>query len=160
MTRSWLMPALLAGLAALLVAMVGGTITDLGPWHQSLRQPSWSPPNWLYGVVWTVIFALAALSAVTAWRSIRSQRAAEWTMGLFALNGFLNILWSFLFFRAHRPDWALAELCLLWLSVLVLIVLCWRHSRTAALLLIPYLAWVSIAGALNWEVVRLNAPFG
>lgn len=155
-----MMPAVLAGLVALLVAVVGATITDLGPWYRSLRQPPWAPPDPLFGIAWTVIFALIALSAVRAWCSTASQRAAEWIIGVFALNGFLNILWSFLFFRVQRPDWALIELGLLWLSVVALILLCWRHSRTAALLLLPYLAWVSFAGALNWEIVRLNGPFG
>ena len=81
-------------------------------------------------------------------------------IGLFALNGFLNILWSLLFFRMQRPDWAFAEVMLLWLSVLLLVVICWRHSRLAGLLLLPYLAWVSVAAALNWSVVELNGPFG
>lgn len=81
-------------------------------------------------------------------------------MGLFALNGFLNISWSLIFFRLQRPDWAFYEVILLWLSILALIVYCGRFSKTAAALLVPYLAWVSFAGALNWAVVQLNAPFG
>lgn len=160
MSRAAIAPILLAGLAAALVAALGATITDLGPWYQSLRQPDWAPPDPAYGMAWTLIFALVALSAVLAWQAPTRASAASWIVGLFALNGFLNLLWSFLFFRVHRPDWALFELVFLWLSIAGLMWLCWRHSRAAALLLVPYLAWVSFAGLLNWEIVRLNGPFG
>ena len=84
----------------------------------------------------------------------------EWLIGLFALNGFLNVLWSLLFFRLHRPDYALIEVGGLWLSIGVLILFLARVSRTASLLLTPYIAWVSIAAALNYEVVKMNPPFG
>jgi benzodiazapine receptor len=160
MTRSWIVPFLLAGLAALAVAMVGMTITDLGPWYRALRQPDWAPPDPVYGAAWTLIFALAAVSAVLAWQAIPGRREAETLIGLFALNGFLNILWSLLFFRLRRPDWAAIEVLLLWVSIAALIFYCGRHSRPAAALLLPYLAWVTVAAALNWEVVRLNPPFG
>jgi translocator protein len=160
MSRSWLLPATLAGLAALAVALIGMTITDLGAWYRGLEQPGWAPPDPLYGAAWTLIFALAAVSAVAAWSAAPNRRAAERIVGLFALNGFLNILWSLLFFRLQRPDWALAELVLLWLSVAALILATGRHSRIAPVLLLPYLAWVSFAGLLNWEIVRLNGPFG
>ena len=99
-------------------------------------------------------------SAITAWRLAPTAGAASTVVGLFALNGFLNVSWSLLFFRLQRPDWAMAELVLLWLSVLALILVCRPLSRTAALLLMPYLAWVTAAGMLNWEIVRLNGPFG
>lgn len=160
MTRPWPLPALLAGLAAVAVALLGGTMTQLGPWYEGLVQPGWAPPRPAFGIVWTLIFACAAVSGVSAWTSAPNRRAREVLLGLFALNGFLNVLWSLIFFRLHRPDWALGELVLLWLSVAALIVVCGRHSRLAAMLLLPYLAWVSIAGLLNWEVVRLNGPFG
>ena len=109
---------------------------------------------------WTVIYALITVSAITAWRAARTSAEAEWVIGLFALNGFLNISWSLFFFRLQRPDWAFVEVIVLWLSILVLIVYCGRFSKRAAALLVPYLAWVSFASALNWAVVELNAPFG
>lgn len=160
MSSAWIPPVVIAAIAALLVAILGATITDLGPWYQALEQPAWRPPDALYGVAWTVIYALIALAAVTAWRGVPDTGHKDMLIGLFALNGFLNILWSLLFFRMQRPDWAMIELVALWISILVLIVVCWRYSKLAGLLLVPYLAWVSFAGALNWSVVRLNAPFG
>ncbi|HEY4986895.1 MAG TPA: TspO/MBR family protein, partial [Bradyrhizobium sp.] len=80
-------------------------------------------------------------------------------IGLFALNGFLNVLWSSLFFALRRPDWALIEVVFLWLSILLPIGVFWRLARPASLYLLPYLAWVSFAALLNLAVVGLNAPF-
>ncbi len=135
-------------------------MTVLGPWYHALKKPAWQPPDAAFGIIWTVIFALAAGSGVTAWRAASARSTREWIIGLFALNGFLNVLWSLLFFRLMRPDWALIEVGGLWLSIGVLMVFLARFSRTASLLLAPYLLWVSVASALNLEVVRLNAPFG
>lgn len=160
MSRSWILPVGIAAFAAVIVAVLGGTITNLGPWYEGLAKPEWTPPRAAFPIVWTAIFALAAVAGVAAWRKAPNTRVADMLIGLFALNGFLNILWSFLFFRLERPDLAFYELIALWLSILVLVVYCWRLSRWASMLLLPYLAWVSVAGALNWEVVQLNGPFG
>ena len=153
-------PIAIAAAAALAVALLGGLMTEIGPWYRSLQKPSWQPPDWAFGPAWTLIYALAAISGVLAWRDAHSQQQRETMLMLFALNAFLNVLWSLLFFRLRRPDWALMEVGLLWLSVLLLIVVLGRYSRTAALLLVPYLLWVSFASSLNWATVRLNGPFG
>jgi tryptophan-rich sensory protein len=149
-------PLAVAALAGAGVLLVGGTISDIGPWYHSLRKPSWQPPDWLFGPAWTVIFVFVTLAAATAWRSARSRAAREWSLALFALNGFFNIIWSLFFFRLQRPDWALLEVTLLWLSILMLIVFLWRQSKTASLLLVPYLVWVSFAAFLNLTIVQLN----
>ena len=106
-----------------------------------------------------MIFSLAAASGVIAWRDAPDQSGREWMLALFALNGFLNVLWSLLYFRLKRPDWALMEVGFLWLSVLLLMMVLGRYSRKASLLLAPYLAWISFAAFLNWTTVRLNGPF-
>ncbi len=160
MNRLMIIPVAVATIAALCVAALGATVTDVGPWYQALAKPAWNPPDVVFPIGWTAIYALITVAGITAWRAARTSAQAEWVVGLFALNGFLNISWSILFFRFQRPDWAFAEVTLLWLSILVLIIYCGRFSRSAALLLMPYLAWVSFAAALNWEVVQLNAPFG
>jgi tryptophan-rich sensory protein len=157
--RRWL-PIVIAAASALAVAVLGGLMTELGSWYYGLAQPSWKPPDALFGPAWTLIFALTAAAGVTAWRAIGSRTQREWLLVLFALNAFLNVLWSLLFFRLQRPDWAQFEVAFLWLSIVALIVFVGRHSRLAALLLVPYLAWVSFAALLNGAVVRLNAPFG
>ncbi len=153
-------PVLIAAAAAGLVATVGATLTDLGPWYQHLAKPAWQPPGPAFGLIWTLVFSLCAASGVVAWRAAKKPGQREAVIGLFALNGFLNVLWSLLFFRLHRPDWAVEEVIALWSSVLLLIVFLARFSWRASALLAPYLVWVSIATVLNAEVVRLNAPFG
>ena len=154
-----LKPIVIAATAAVVVASAGALVTDIDPWYQSLVQPGWKPPDWLFGPAWTMIFALAAAAGVIAWREAPSQTSRKWMLALFALNGFLNILWSLLYFRFRRPDWALLEVGLLWLSVLLLMVAIGRYSRRASFLLAPYLIWIGFAGALNWATVRLNPPF-
>lgn len=160
MNRAGIAPIGIASLAAFATAIIGGTITDLGPWYESLVKPSFNPPGPVFPIAWTTIFALTAVAGVSAWRASPNAKTSDLVIGLFALNGFLNLLWSLIFFRMQRPDWALYEVVLLWFSIAALIVYCGRFSRKAALLLVPYILWVTVAGVLNWEIVRLNAPFG
>jgi tryptophan-rich sensory protein len=160
MSKSWILPFFVAAMAALLVAALGATLTNLGPWYQSLAKPGWTPPDYMFPMAWTVILALAALAAVQAWSAAPNARSSETVIGLFALNGFLNIFWSMLFFSMQRPDLAFYEVIALWFSILVLIGYCMRIRPLAGILLVPYIAWVSVAGALNWEVVALNPAFG
>lgn len=159
MTRAGFFPIVIAGSLALVTAIVGGSITVLDSWYYSLEQPGWAPPDYMFGVIWTAIFAMIAVSGVLAWEKAPARRDMEVALGLFALNGFLNLGWSFLFFRMHRPDLAFYELIALWLSILVLILFCGRFSKWSALLLVPYLIWVTTAGVLNYQVVQLNSPF-
>jgi tryptophan-rich sensory protein len=151
---------LLAALWGVLVAALGAWLTDLSPWYYALRKPSWQPPDWLFGPAWTVILALASLSAFLAWRSADTADEQLLVIVLFVANGVLNILWSPLFFRLRRPDWALLEVPLLWLSVLAPVLLLAPISGAASLLLLPYLVWVGFAAVLNLTIVRLNRPFG
>lgn len=153
-------PILSAALAATAVATLGALTTELGSWYYALRKPVWQPPDWLFGPAWTLIFALAALAAVLYWRRVEDRERRLQLLAAFAINAFLNTLWSLLFFRLKRPDLALYEVGFLWLSIVALIVLLRRGSATAAWLIAPYLAWVSFAAYLNLTIVRLNAPFG
>ena len=156
--RRW-RPVLAAAAAAMFVAGLGALTTELGPWYYRLHKPAWQPPDWLFGPVWTAIFSLAALAGILYWndRTLRNDRLQ--IVAAFALNAFLNTLWSLLFFRLKRPDWALLEVGFLWLSVAFLIVLLARGSRVAPWLLVPYLVWVGFAAVLNWKIVELNMPF-
>jgi translocator protein len=158
--KPMLLPIVVAALAAIVTAMMGSTMTVIGPWYRSLTQPDWAPPEIAFGIIWTIMFTLTAISGVTAWRDSPDDQSTGTMIGLFAFNGFLNILWSFLFFRLQRPDFAVIEVGFLWLSIAILVAILRRYSKTAALLLLPYLIWVTIAAILNYEVVRLNGPFG
>ncbi len=148
---------------AVAAAAVGGLLTELGPWYYALKQPTRKPPDWLFGPAWSTIFASAAAAGVLGWRgadiSINRQRSRSLIVGLFALNFCCNSLWSLLFFKLHRPDWALMEVGFLWLSIAALIWVLYPLSKAAGLLLLPYLLWVTFASGLNWAIVQMNAPF-
>jgi len=143
----------------LVVALGGAWLTDLTPWYRDLKKPSWQPPDWLFGPAWSVILALASCSLYLAWRDAPDSGARLMVALLFLWNGVANLLWSPLFFRWKRPDWALYEVPVLWLSILVPIILLAPINWTASLLLWPYLAWVTFAAYLNLTIVRLNRPF-
>lgn len=153
-------PIAVAAAAAAAVAVSGGAMTEIGPWYRALEKSALTPPDWAFGPAWTIIYALAAMAAVVGWRAAATNRARAWLISLFFVNGVLNVLWSFFFFAAKRPDLALAEVATLWLSVLSLMAFLWPLRHLAAALLAPYLAWVAFAAYLNCRVVMLNGPFG
>jgi tryptophan-rich sensory protein len=152
---------LLVALAVAVVASTGGAaLTPLGPWYDALVKPSWQPPGWLFGPVWTTIYACVVAAAVIAWRRTRDRRDRVRLLAAFAINLVFNLGWSLSFFTLQRPDWALVDVVLLWASIATLVGLTWPYARGASMLLVPYLAWVSFAAFLNYTIVRLNAPFG
>jgi len=151
---------IIAGVAAaFVVATVGGLLTELGPWYQALRVPAWKPPDWAFGPIWTSIFALTTWAGLRGWRDAADSGYRVRLVVLLALNGAFNILWSVLFFKLYRPDWAFVEVWFLWGSILGLLVLLARTSRLSAILMLPYLVWVSTAAYLNYTIIQLNGPF-
>lgn len=150
--------AVAAGIA-FLTALAGGLLTRLGPWYENLRKPSWQPPDWAFGPAWTTIFTFCAISGYLAWEAAQSNGERALVLALFLSNAVINAGWSYFFFWRRRPDWARIEVAFLWLSIVAMIVGTAPISTTAALLLLPYLAWVSFAAYLNHTIVRLNPPF-
>jgi translocator protein len=139
------------------VAGGGAAATTIGPWYAALRKPSWKPPDWLFGPAWTTIFILAAWAAVLAAGSPDATRTDRVLLVIvYLINGALNLLWSVLFFRLRRPDLALIETAALWLSIVGMIALVAPLSGRGALMLMPYLVWVTFAAVLNRAIVRLN----
>ena len=130
-----------------------GALFAPGPWYERLRKPSWTPPNWLFGPVWSVLYVMIAAAGWLVWRA----DASTGVVLLWGLQLVLNGAWSGLFFGARRMDLAFVDVVLMWLSIAAFIVAAWPFSSTAALLFVPYLVWVTIAGALNWSVWRMNA---
>lgn len=137
------------------LCLVGGLMTPRGTWYADLKKPPWQPPAWAFGPGWTIILGLAAWSAVRAWEAGDAAQQRD-VLILFGINGLFHLLWSPLFFRLQRPDWALIEVPFLWFSVLAMVIGLWPIDQLAALLILPYLAWVAFASSLNWAVVRLN----
>ena len=122
-------------------------------WYGGLSKPNWTPPNWLFAPVWTVIYVLMGIAVGLTWR--RSSLAAV-PMQLFLLQLLLNVAWSAVFFRFRSPGSAFVEIVALWCATLVTALSFRNSDRLAGWLMIPYLVWVSYAAALNFAIWRLN----
>ena len=132
------------------------TIPEIDGWFATLKKPSFNPPNWLFGPVWSVLFLLMAVSAWLVWRKFRLDRSRA-AMTIFFVQLIANVLWSILFFGLHSPSMAFIWICVLWSLIVSTIMLFWRKSPLAGALLVPYLGWVTFAGVLNFWIWRLNA---
>jgi benzodiazapine receptor len=130
------------------------TAKSVGTWYQALEKPSWNPPNWLFGPVWSVLYLLMGIALWLVWRRTGLVAAP---IGIFAVQLVLNAAWSGLFFGLQNPGAAFAEIVVLWVAIVATIVAFWRITPVAGILLLPYIAWVSFAGALNFTIWRLNA---
>lgn len=134
-----------------------GAITSAraASFYGRLSQPAWAPPAWLFGPVWSVLYLLMAVAAWLVWRE-QGLSGAAIALGLFVIQLAANALWSWLFFVLHRGALSLAEILVLWLLILATILSFWPIQRLAALLLVPYLAWVSVASALTLSLWQKN----
>lgn len=151
---------LVAAFGVTVMAVAGMSLTKLDNWYYNLKKPTWQPPDWLFGPAWTLIFIGEVTAAVIGWHAMTDAMVMALFVMLLLINGILNILWSYFFFKLRRPDFARAEVPFLWLSISALMVLLSLYAGTAWLYLLPYLLWVSFAAVLNHTIVRLNAPFG
>ena len=143
----WLILSFAASISAVFVSTNG--------WYAGLTKPPWNPPAWAFGPAWTLLYALMAVAAWLVWREggWKVQRLA---LVLFLLQWLLNALWTPLIFGMHRSGLAVAEIILLWLALAATLRSFWRVRRVAGVLLVPYLAWVTFAAALNFAIWRLN----
>jgi translocator protein len=139
-------------------AGIGSLFTDpeIGGWYARITKPSWTPPNWVFGPVWTALYLMMAVAAWLVWRE-KGFGGARLALLLFAAQLFFNALWSTLFFGQHRMGLALADIILLWGAILLTLVSFWRLQPLAGALMLPYLLWVTFASALNYSIWRLNS---
>jgi benzodiazapine receptor len=126
-----------------------------GTWYQHLAKPDWTPPGWIFGPVWSLLYAAMAVAAWLVWRSA-GIRAAALPLGFYLLQLVLNGLWSWIFFGRQMVGLALLDIILLWAMIAVTTVLFWKKNRAAGVLFIPYLLWVTFASALNWKIWMMN----
>ena len=147
----------LAGWIALsfLAAVPGGAAVATATEYQTLAQPAWAPPSWVFGPVWTVLYVLMGVAAWLVWREAGFS-AASVALGLFLTQLALNAVWTPLFFGAGLRGWAFLDIVLLALVLTATIVAFWRVRPLAGALLVPYLAWVSFAAVLNFAIWRMN----
>ena len=127
-----------------------------GDWFAALTKPSWNPPGWLFGPVWSLLYTMMGVAAWRVWR-VGGFGGARVAMGAFAFQLVLNAAWSWLFFGLHRMDLAFFEIIVLWFAILATAIAFRRIDRPAAWMLVPYLAWVAFATVLNATFWRLNA---
>ena len=149
------------GIAVMIPLMVGGlsglvTAQGVRDWYPTLIKPSFNPPSWVFGPVWTVLYLMMGIAAFLVWQKGWDSGAVKVALALFAIQLILNGLWSILFFGIRSPGLAFAEILLLWISIGATVVLFWRVSPVAGMLLLPYEAWVTFAAVLNGSIWILN----
>ena len=130
-----------------IVALIGSAVNYDMNWYESSK-PSFSPPDWLFGVVWTILYIMIAFSLTFAWTSAKRIQKRKLSL-LFGVNLAANAIWTIIFFGMHLPLLALVDLAIIWLSTLSLIIFTRKIDKRAAWLLVPYLVWVSLAAVLN-----------
>lgn len=142
--------------ASFVVAAVGSLVTtaSLEPWYADLDKPAWAPPGSVIGAIWTVLYTLMALAAWLVWRQV--GWSASPALVLYGVQLGLNALWSVLFFGLQNPAAGLGGIVALWIAILLTLVTFWRASPLAGALFVPYLTWVTIAGALNVLIWQMN----
>jgi len=146
---------LIGWLAVPLAAGFIGSRFAPGAWYEALAKPAWTPPDWVFAPVWTVLYVLMGVAAWLVWRRAGFSGACV-ALSLFIVQLALNALWSYLFFGAHRIDLAFFEILILWVVILIVAALFWRETRAAGLLMLPYLFWVGFAAGLNFALWQMN----
>ncbi len=150
--------ALATCLAVCFAAAAAGSVataSSVGGWYQTLAKPPWTPPDWVFGPVWTTLYAAMGVAAWLVWRSTTAVRGRA--LALFGVQLALNVAWSWLFFGLRRIDLAFAQILVLYLAIALTVVAFARARIAAAWLLVPYLAWVSFAAVLNAAILRGNS---
>ena len=141
-----------------LAGIVGSIFTApaIAGWYAELAKPSFNPPSWVFGPVWTTLFALMGIAAFLIWKKGLDRADVKIALGIFIFQLVLNTLWSIIFFNLESPGGALIEIGFLWLAILATIIAFAKISKPAAWLLLPYLLWVSFASYLNYSIWLLN----
>ena len=142
-----------------LAGVIGSIFTtpSIAGWYAGLVKPTLNPPAWVFGPVWTVLFALMGVAAFLVWEKGLNRKDVRISLGIFIGQLVLNTLWSIIFFGLHSPGSALIEIIFLWLAILIMMIVFAKISRPAAWLLVPYILWVSFAGYLNFSIWQLNS---
>ena len=157
-SKSWQRIATLTVPLILGLGFLSGWLSNSGygnPWFDALAKPDFMPPGWLFGVVWTILYILLGLALAVLLHARGAQRRGR-AIGLFLVQLLLNYVWSPVFFAWHRIDWALTLIGAMIVLTLALILLLWPIRRSAALLMLPYLAWIAFAAALTFSIGQLN----
>lgn len=132
------------------------TVSAIPNWYSTLVKPTLNPPSWVFGPVWTTLYALMGIAAFLVWKHGWERKEIKTALSVFGLQLFLNAIWSIIFFGLHSPGWALVDIIALWLAIVWTMIVFYKISKPAAYLLIPYILWVSFASYLNYSIWMLN----
>jgi tryptophan-rich sensory protein len=132
------------------------TVSAIQTWYKTLIRPQLAPPNWVFGPVWTTLFLLMGIAARLVWKQGLARGNVKLALAIFLIQLALNVIWSVIFFGGRNPGGAFIEIIFLWVAILATIVTFARVSSPAAWLLVPYIAWVTFAGYLNFAIWKLN----
>jgi translocator protein len=132
------------------------TVTGVNSWYQTINKPSWNPPSWVFGPVWTTLYVIMGVALYLVWKADTGRVLKKTAISLFAAQLVLNFFWSFIFFNQQQIGWAVVEIIMLSGMILATILAFGKISSTAAWLLVPYISWVSFAVILNYTIWKLN----
>ena len=152
-------PKLVVSIIIVFVAGAIGTVytlPEITGWYANLPKPSWTPPNWAFGPIWSTLYVLMGIALFLVWREGLERKEVKIAIIVFAFQLAINVIWSLVFFGGHNLFGGLVLVLILWIAILINIIVFYRISKAAGLILIPYLIWVSIASYLNYSVFILN----
>ncbi|TCC89417.1 tryptophan-rich sensory protein [Pedobacter frigiditerrae] len=151
-------PFIICLLIPLAIGAIGGFLTfeSVKTWYTTLNKPSFNPPNWIFGPVWTTLYILMGISSYLVWQRRKIVSGYSWAVGVYLLQLLLNLMWSYLFFYQQQIGFALIEIGILLLTIIVNTFIFYRINKIAGLLFIPYILWVSFASYLTYSIFILN----
>lgn len=155
--KNWMKLAI-SMILPLIVGAVAGlfTTSEINGWFQTINKPSWQPPNWVFGPVWTALYLLMGIAFYLIWKSNAPKAKKRIAIILWIIQLVFNFFWSFIFFKQHQIDWALGEIVVLWFFILLTMVSFSRIRQIAAWLMVPYISWVTFATLLTLTIYQLN----
>ncbi|RZK58123.1 MAG: tryptophan-rich sensory protein [Pedobacter sp.] len=151
-------PFIICLLIPLAIGAIGGFLTfeSVRTWYTTLNKPSFNPPNWIFGPVWTTLYILMGISSYLVWQKRKIVSGYSWAAGVYFLQLLLNLMWSYLFFYQQQIGFALVEICILLVTIIVNAFIFYRINKISGLLFIPYILWVSFASYLTYSIFILN----
>lgn len=132
------------------------TTPEIDGWYKTIEKPSWNPPGYVFGPVWTALYIMMGVAAWLVWKR-EGFKKAKVPLVLFTVQLLLNVVWSWIFFNLHQPGWAFVEIVVLWIAIVATTVAFFKRQKIAGWLMMPYLAWVSFASVLNFTIWQLNS---
>jgi benzodiazapine receptor len=149
---------IIAVLTPICAGLIGSifTVQSIPTWYATLVKPELSPPNWIFGPAWTTLYILMGIAAFLVWKKEIKNKAVKTALIVFAGQLLLNTIWSIIFFGMQNPFWAFIDIIALWIAIVINIIFFYKVSRPAALLLLPYILWISFASYLNYSIWMLN----